>query len=231
MATSYGNPPVITEGLRLYYDAGNALSYPGSGSSWFDVAGNKLNATLFNSPVPNSSGYINFVDSSQQYATGPNLGNLTTWTAEVWFRLSASLTNKVSAIICNQYDLSSKLNFSVGTNNAPISYNLVVGFFDGAWHNTTGFVPSTNTWYQVVGTYNGSTISQYVNGVANGGTLSYSGTPQSGGETRMMRRWDYITAQDNLVAGDLSIARVYNRALTDTEILQNFNSNRSRFKL
>ncbi len=119
----------------------------------------------------------------------------------------------------------------MGTNNAPANYNLAVGFFDGAWRNTSGFTPSLNTWYQVVGTYDGTTIRQYVNGSANGGTLTYSGTPQSGGEVRLMRRWDSPLLPGNLVDGDLAIVKIYNTALSSGEVLANFNSNKNRFGL
>jgi hypothetical protein len=105
----------------------------------------------------------------------------------------------------------------------------VVGFFNGSWRNTTGFDPLTNTWYQVVGTYDGSVITQYVNGMASGGTVNYVGTSQSGGEIRLMRRWDGTVTTNNLINGDLSIVRVYNTALNSTQILQNYNENVNRF--
>ena len=215
----------------IYLDAGNNLSYSGSGSIWYDLEGVSNNATLINTPTYSSSysGILSFDDASSEYATIPNIGDLNTWTVEVWFRLSSSLNGKVSSLVTNQYNLSTKLNFSVGTNNAPSSYNLVVGFFDGAWRNTTGFAPSLNTWYQVVGTYDGSVIRQYVNGVASGGTLNYVGTPASGGEVRLMRRWDSTVTSGNLVDGDLSIVKIYNTALDSTQVLNNYNENAARF--
>lgn len=221
------------EGLQplVYLDAGNNTSYSGSGSVWYDLEGASNNATLINTPTYSSSysGILSFDDASSEYATIPNIGDLNTWTVEVWFRLSSSLNGKVSSLVTNQYNLSTKLNFSVGTNNAPSSYNLVVGFFDGAWRNTTGFVPSLNTWYQVVGTYDGSVIRQYVNGVASGGTLNYVGTPQSGGEVRLMRRWDSTVTSGNLIDGDLSIVKIYTTALDSTQVLNNYNENAARF--
>jgi hypothetical protein len=217
----------------VYLDSGNNLSYSGSGSIWYDLEGVSNNATLVNTPTYSSSfqGILSFDDLSSEYATIPNIGDLNQWTVEVWFRISKSLTGKVSSLVTNQFNLSNKLNFSVGTNNAPSSYNLVVGFFDGAWRNTTGFVPSLNTWYQVVGTYDGSVLRQYVNGTASGGTLNYVGTPQSGGEVRLMRRWDTTVSSGNLIAGDLAIVKIYTQALSDSDVLQNFNGYKSRFGL
>ena len=215
----------------VYLDAGNNLSYSGSGSIWYDLEGVSNNATLVNTPTysSNYNGILSFDDASSEYATIPDIGDLNTWTVEVWFRLSSGLTGKVSSLVCNQYNLATKLNFSVGTNNAPSNYNLAVGFFDGAWRNTTGFIPELNKWYQVVGTYDGSVIRQYVNGVASGGTLNYVGTPASGGEVRLMRRWDDTVTAGNLIDGDLSIVKIYDTALDSTQVLNNYNDNSGRF--
>lgn len=233
MSANFDYEDVVTTGLVYIVDSGFTCSYPKTGSTWYDLGGNTKDATLFNTPtyITDNSGSLRFSDTSLEYATSPDLGNLSNWTVECWFRLSSSLNGKVTSIVCNQYDLATKLNFSIGTNNAPTSFNLCAGFFDGAWHNTTGFTPSTNTWYQVVGTYDGTTIRQYVNGTADGGTLTYSGTPQSGGEVRLMRRWDSALSSVNLVNGDLSIARIYNRALSATEILTNYDNTKGRFGL
>jgi hypothetical protein len=46
MATSYGNPQMVTDGLVLYLDAGNSLSYPGSELFGRDLSGNSNTGTL-----------------------------------------------------------------------------------------------------------------------------------------------------------------------------------------
>lgn len=220
--------------LVVGLDSGNASSYSGSGSVWNDLSGNNNDATLINSPTFSSSngGILQFDDVSLEYGTIPNIGNLSAWTVEAWFRITTSLTGKVSSLVSNEFDLANKLNFSIGTNNAPFNYNLAAGFFDGSgWHTTTGFAPQTNVWYQVVGTYDGTTIRQYVNGSASGGTVNYTGNPQSGGQVRLMRRWDSALNQGNLVDGDLAIINIYNTALSSGEITSSWNSNKSRFGL
>lgn len=229
-----GKPKYIPSGLVVLLDA---AYYSGSGTTWTDLSGNGNNATLINSPTYStaSRGMFSFLDTSFQYASIPNIGNLSQWTIEAWFRPTASLTGKISSVVTNQFDLVNKLNYSLGTNNAPTSYNLCAGFFDGVgsgWHNTTGIATTANTWYQVVGTYDGTTIRQYVNGSASGGTLTYSGTPQSGGEVRIMRRWDSPNNDStNFLKGDVSIVRIYNRALSAEEVLSNYEGSRSRFAI
>jgi Concanavalin A-like lectin/glucanases superfamily len=230
MVTNFDYPNIVTSGLTLMFDIAYLPSYPRTGSTVNDLSGNNSSATLFNSPTFSSSniGILNFDDTSLQYGLTPNLGNLSQWTVEAWFNLNSLLTGKVTSIISNEFN-GSNVNFSIGTNNSPTNSNLAVGFYNGIWRSTTGFVPTTNVWYQVVGTYDGSTIKQYINGVASGGTLSYVGTPTSGGGVRLMRRWDDTTTSSNYVNGNLAIAYVYNRALSATEVLQNYTSLSSRF--
>lgn len=50
MSNLYG-PRIVTNGLVLCLDAGNNKSYPGSGSTWYDLSGNNYHFTLTNSPV------------------------------------------------------------------------------------------------------------------------------------------------------------------------------------
>jgi len=221
----------FTGNLLLSLDSGNSSSYSGTGSIWYDISGNGNNATLFNSPTYSSSysGILQFDDASLEYGTFNDLGNLSQFTVEAWFRLTSSLTGKVSSIVSNQYNSSTAVNFSIGTNNAPNDYNLSVGFYDNTWYNTTGFVPQTNVWYQVVGTYDGTSLRQYINGQASGGTINISRTPISGGNNRLMRRWDETLSSGYLIDGDLAIVKIYSEALSPSNILDSYNSTYTRF--
>ena len=223
----------VQGGLEVYLDSGNNLSYSGSGNTWYDLSPNNNNATLINTPTYNATfgGILQFDDVSLEYATIPNIGNLNNWTVEAWFKLTTSLSGKVTSVVSNQFNLTDKLNYSLGTNNAPTNTNLAAGFYDGSWHTTGGIVLQTGIWYQAVGTYDGLVLRQYFNGVASGGTLNYAGNPQSGGEIRLMRRWDETLTSGNFVDGDLAIVRIYNTALSSSDVLQNFNTDKSRYGL
>jgi len=70
------NNKVVPTGLSstnlvLFLDASNKASYPGSGSTWYDLSGNNNNATLFGSPVYSTSngGILTFSSTSNQYAS------------------------------------------------------------------------------------------------------------------------------------------------------------------
>ena len=229
--------PIIDNSLKFWLDAGQNTSYSGTGTTWTDISSSGANATLFGAPTYSSTNYggaFTFVPASSQYAnTSTNLGNMSTWTIEATFKVSADLTNQVTTVLTNIYNGASSLNFSMGTNNAGVvpgaaQWNICVGFFDGSWRNTTGFAPVLNTWYHVVGTYNGSTIVQYLNGAQNS-TLNYSGTPTSGGAIRIARRWDDVVTSTNLFPGDISVIKIYNRALSLDEVTSNYNALRNRY--
>lgn len=228
---------IVDNSLKLWLDSGQTSSYSGSGTTWFDLSSNGSNVTLSGSPTfssTNFGGSFTFVPASSQYGnTSVNLGNMSKWTIEATFKTSASLTNQITTILTNVYNGASSLNYSMGTNNAGVvggdaQWNICVGFFDGSWRNTVGFVPTINTWYHCVGTYDGSSIIQYVNGSVNT-TLNYSGTPTSGGLTRIARRWDDIVKNTNLFPGDISTIKIYNRALSLDEITTNYNSLKNRY--
>lgn len=221
---------IVTTNLTLYL---NAQNYSGSGSTW--SAANGSNATLFNTPTYTSASptYFSFDPTSFEYATVPSLGNLTNWTVESWAMVTSNLTTlaKVTSIIGNQFDGINKLNFSLGTNNAPTNYNLTMGFYDGNWRNVSGFTPTLNSWYHLVGTYDGSTIKLYVNNTLQS-QLSYTGTPQSGGEIRIARRWDSsATDAVNFFPGNIAVVRIYSSALNSTQVTQNWNAEKTRFGL
>ncbi len=227
MAIVY-NTNTVKDGLIFCLDGGNVKSYPGTGTTWNDVSLRKNNTTLVNTPTYNASGHLSFASASSQYATAPSPGNLNTWTAEAFVRFTSSFGTKVAMVVGGQYNGTNMLNFTIGTNNAPTNYNIAVGFFDGAWRSTTGVNYALNTWHHIVGTYDGTTIRQYTNG-AQVDSLNYTGTPTSGGEIRINRRWDDVVSSGNLFDTDIGAIRIYSRALTAAEVLQNFNAVRGRF--
>jgi hypothetical protein len=232
------SPKATTDGLIFLVDAANQRSYVSGSSTWTDLSKSAKNATFVTKTpayLSAANGSLDFNDADFGYGdTNYNFGNLSNWTVEAWAKIGKSLNGKVTTIVTNQYDLSNQLNFSLGTNNAPSSYNLVAGFFNlsqGGWKNTTGHTPPLNTWFQIVGSYDGSTIKQYYNGIVTS-SLSFTGTSLSGGTVRIATRWDDLTqTTSNYFSGSIGIVKIYNRTLSDIEVLQNYNTTKGRFGL
>lgn len=232
MGTKY-NSRSVSDGLLLYLDAANNRSYSGSGNTWYDLSPNTRNVVLYNTPTFSSSniGSLDFDAPSSEYGTFSSPSNLSVFTCEAWIKVNTTpASNTVQAIITQTYPGStSKINYSLGFNgtNATGAYDGKIngGFYDGTWRLTSGFTPTVGVWYHTAVTYNGTTIIQYQNGISQS-TLNYSGTPTgSGGSSYIMRRWD----DANFLDGNLALLKLYNRALSASEILQNYNATKGRF--
>ena len=217
MGVTY-NPRIVTDGLVLALDAGNTKSYPGSGTTWTDLSGLGNNGTLSTTYTHNSAeGFLKF--SGSGVATIPSL-LLSNVTWEIFYRSNSSDTFSPYGRILDFGDTT----ISLGT---AISYQLRMWTNAGGSRSTESAldgVGQDNTWHHIIYSYDGSTTafyfdSVYQNGYAKSGALN-------GGSSADLTIGNGDT---NLFNGDIAIVRVYNRALTSSEIQQNFNALRGRY--
>lgn len=222
-------PNVVTSGLTLFLDSGFIPSYKKSGSTWTDLSLSGKNATLINSPSFSSSnqGILLFSASSSQYATTADLGTLSNFTINCWYYMNTvPQSNKYPALVCNTYDLVSKVNFSLGVNESPWSGKIAGGFYNSGWYNAAGFTPTANTWTNACVTYDGSNIKLYRDGVLFSSAATSTAAVTSGQGVRIARRWDDV----DYIDGYIPIVSIYNRALSANEISQNYSAIYPRFQ-
>ena len=210
-------PNIVTSGLTLYLDAGYTVSYPKSSNSWIDISGNGHNGSLINGPTYSSDGGGCIVsDGSDDGVTVPDSINLdlTNFTLDgwVWF---------------NQHkDYGSLLVKGPGGAGQLFNYcfffyasSLVCGFGDGSNFYSAGVLTTPNvpinTWHHIVGVYNSVAISFYLNGVLMQSNPIVA-TPYQNTNNLNIIQSDYP------IDGKVISAKVYNRALSATEILQNY---------
>jgi hypothetical protein len=215
---------VVTENLLLHYNTFNTASYNGSGVTITDISGNSRNGTITGSPTWTSN-YFTFVDD---YITTPNLSSLITSANEVHsVELWVYPTN--SGVLV-QYNNSTSPNTSYHASSIEIvGGNLEVGFWNGSGLSSTGNIGavSFNEWHQIVLTYNGSVCKGYIDGVFKGSVNVSWSSPMDASQPFYMNFGyaDTTSHGDGTnFDGRFGIMRVYNKALTDAEVLSNYNS-------
>ena len=223
--------PVYNNGLVLNLDAGNANSYPGTGTTWFDLASGN-NGTLTNGPTydTTSGGVITFDGINDYIDFGLSNINLpTNITLSAWINQSSPL-KMIGNIITKEGSGQTDLDY--GLTTSP-NGNLYFWFNNGSYriHETsTNVINSTNTWYNVVSVFDDTNnrVKMYVNGVEvynQPETTSLLAHTNS----KLWIGWRNSLVSGQLFYGSISSTQIYNRALSETEILNNFNSTRGRF--
>lgn len=213
---------IVTTGLLVWLDAGNASSYPGSGTTWSDLSGNGNNATLLNGAAYSATGggSISF-NGSNQYADGTtnSATNLTgDMSMDMWFRVSAHPGDWVR--VFGRGNVSTRTyGFWYNPNYNGASYFL----YQRSGNLYYNFTYSLNTWYHVACTSSGSNHTLYVNG-------SSVGTGSWGASTGVSEAWTcgyglWHTYHNGLI----SVARLYNRALSASEVTQNYDNEKARY--
>ena len=226
--TSTSAPP-LTPLLSL--DAGNPASYPGSGTVWTDTIGS-MPFTLVNGPTYNSAngGYIQFTPSSGQYAySTTNLGTLANWSIEAWHYYDGTNTSSGPNIFTEYSYTGGTINLGLGWGNGSGADNELQAWWYGpGFQGTPSYSLTPGAWYQIVGTFDGTTLNLYVNN-----TLVRTAVAPPGGAANpaigygLMTRWD----PGGLWGGRLGIVRIYDASLTGVQVTQNYNADRSRFGL
>jgi len=216
----------VTENLQFYVDAGLPESYSGTGTTWYDISGNSRNLTMDSlSYSSNNGGYIIFdgshtADSVATYSINFSNG----FTVESVAKFSGSSYEGLFAF--NNQMTSDYINIQA-QNGANVRWEIESG-----QSFTSTDTLSSNTWYHFTCVYEGDsnntsgTARIYINGVENN-TASLNGyrAGQSQTSNFVLGLWD-----GNLT-GNIALSRMYNKVLTPTEVLYNFNATRSRYGL
>jgi len=237
--------PIVTDGLLLHLDAGFTPSYSRSGTTWYDISGNDYNGELVNGPTYTSTngGGIqgDGADDTIQIANVPSLQPTDSFSVFALFNITSIAVSNITdnsgtvfgrsntatvlgnfGIGCGYNAITSATTLSIGLrNNSNIFINIGISYT----FNTTIYVGFTYTPGQGKFYTNGELVSTVNNAAFSGGSLasttnfqSFSANPIVGGNGRRL-------------AGIMYIASVYNKALSEQEVQQNFNALKGRFGL
>jgi hypothetical protein len=206
------SPRIVTDGLVLCLDAGNTKSYPGSGTTWTDLSGRGNNGTLVNGVGYNGSnlGSLSFdgVDDYVQFST------VSVQTVCFWGRMEDGIP-RLAGLVCTSATGDGALRTDpTGTfRTSPDGNDFHSGFTSSFMINGVSNLSDNGSGGFVIP--NGRTLQQdfYVGAIGNARNLSTISH----------------TFLGRVYKGRVYAVYLYNRQLTNTELLQNFNALRGRF--
>jgi Concanavalin A-like lectin/glucanases superfamily len=228
MSTVGGGVNIVTNGLVLYLDASNTKSYVSGSTTWNDVSRSENNGTLTNGPTFNSGngGSIVFDGSNQYVSIGVN-----------------SITGSSAFTLCGWLNVKTHSNYGIALfmGTASTSQSAFIGYVRTAQVGTTnsiggglfgvnygsGILQNTGFHYVCL-TYNGGAggiMVVYVDGINR-----VSGTTTANIGTTSLRMGSSNTGTF-IYNGNIAQSSIYNRALSASEVLQNYNATKSRFGL
>jgi len=231
---AFGNGPrIVTSGLVLSLDAADRNSYVSGSTTWNDLSGNNNNGTLTNGPTFNSGnggsivfdGTNDFVDCGN--GTSINITNNVS--VNVWFKITA-VTTTYQGIIAKR-NAGGNTNYGINFNNSlfQLYYN-TTGTYRVLNVNYSSYF-TTNTWYNVFGTLAQNSTSTDAKMYLNSSLIASSTLLENITTIATNLTIGQSSSTTELFNGSIGNTQIYNRVLSATEILQNYNAQKSRFGL
>jgi hypothetical protein len=235
MALKY-SPSIIKSGLVASFDSGDINSYPGSGTTWYDLSGNGNHATMYYMNSPSAGNTSGFDTTTKYMMFDRHLGgsdgavnnvviipnSVTTqgvlcqngMAIDMWFRETSTVCTAFTKwdgswelYYCNSFVFRTQ-----GSGGADIN---------------TGLASSPGTWRNIIATHDGTTAKTYVNGAL----ISSNTNVVTGQNTSNNIAIGAYASGIYASYGAIPIYRLYNRPLSASEITSNYNAQKSRFGL
>ena len=226
---------IVTDSLVLNMDAGYVPSYPKNGSIWYDNSSISSNSTLYNGASYSSSNGGNIVfDGSNDYSS--------TTAGQAFYQYTNQLTvswwmKRNGTITVGSGGGQSTFNVDNMSTNVWLMHgnpDNTVNFYvndSGNWRTTATSTLLDNTWYNITGTINTSNVSVYTNGSLTSTSSGISSGITNNSSSIVGWGFDPRYLGSRHFNGSIAYASVYNRALSASEVLQNFNALKARFGL
>lgn len=207
------NTSIVRNGLVLHLDAANVKSYPGSGTTWYDLSGNGNHGTLVNGPTFDSAnkGCLSF-DGTNDYVVG-NISSYSSaeYTSTTWVFLNTVAPEQ------HLTNLKGSVQFYVKAGTLG----------SASFGNLTGGIINATTWYMLTQRRaSDGTGSIFI----NGDFISSSALPAPGAVTQYVVG-NYVGGGNYWLNGKIGVSKIYNRALSASEIKQNFEALRGRYSI
>jgi hypothetical protein len=228
-------PNMVTDGLVLYLDAANTKSYVSGSTRWNDISTGGNNGTLTNGPTfSGANGGSIVFDGTNDYVESGKI-NPTYFTISCWFKVNGVPSNNDDfggvLVISSPQLFGGFVQYAVAHSWTTQRLNFTVQSNVG-YASTPNNSVSGNVIYNVTAIYTGLRNQIYVNGnfvteTVNTTNPSY---PTTGNVNVQIGRWGYA-GFERYFNGNIYQTSIYNRALSSSEVLQNYNATKGRFGL
>lgn len=246
MAFHFGNT-VVTDGLVMYLDAANRRSYPGSGTIWRDLINTTSTGVLTNGPVFDGTdgGSILFdnLDDRVIIPPSPQINNLSQnkITVSSWAFVTAAGSNRRTIaqkrvteggwILSLRPDINTVRAFVIATG-----WNVGDALTEASPATPTNFIGRWNNFSMTYDIAGDRRIKIYINGVEGNYILQpVNPIPSDSDEAGdLFIGWGVSLPNPTTVfpfGGKIAQVSIYNRVLSASEILQNYNALKSRYGL
>jgi hypothetical protein len=239
----YRGPQIVKDGLVLWLDAANDKSYTSGSAIWRDMSGNNYSGSLVNGPTFSSANNGSIVfDGTDDYAqiTNPSALQVQNMSISVWVNPTAAV-NAITSLVDYDHATVPNQGWVLQSTDATTNRYYYFGWWDGStFQPATGIGPglgvqlANSTWQNLTYTKSGTSVIGYLNGVqtftstAGSATVSYQ-------LNRNLRIGGVVSTGSGVgnrsYKGNIATTQIYNRALTPSEVQQNFNALRGRYNL
>lgn len=219
---SYGGG-IVTTNLQLRLDAGNPLSYSGTGNIWYDLSGNGNDVTMQNSGNISWDNGGFFTLTSNGYFNNTSTTNLpigsSPYTLSVWVQFGSIWGSQGMISVSDTWGSGNSVNaFRTNGTNGLVNY---------WWGNDLAALfnpPSSEVWFNFVAKWDGTNRSIWANGVAITEPQTVSGLNVSNGVLNIGN-----TNNGEYLNGNIGQVLIYDVALSSTEIMDNFDNTKSNY--
>jgi len=236
------NNNIVTDGLVFYIDPAYKKSYPGTGTNVNDLINTAVSGTLSSSPtfdLTQGNGVFDFDGTDKiTYNLGNVLAGSTEMSISCWMNMqNLSFKAAFGMNKDNTFNGGDMYNFSCNFYNSQIRFNIRNGNNPYAYFN--GITnPGTNVWFHYVGVFDGSQSTNatknkiYLDGVAQ--TVVFGGNQPTSLPSFVEGDNFLVGIGENLTwhcDGQIGAIQIYNKALTQTQVSQNYQAQKERFGL
>lgn len=223
----YVNGDFVTSNLILYFNPASYLSYPTTGATISNLVSNSLNGTMsnvtFTNPYLSFNGSNSTISVTDNSSLEPNTGD---FTVEIW--VNYSVISGSSRVLIGKTDGGNSVDWGYGIRTVSNGNTYIeIGSGSGSTITSPVYAVTTNTWYQLVGVINNTSnlVSLYVNGSLIGSNVNNLTSIRN--TTSPLYIGSFNNGQfSQWFNGKMGIVRIYNSALSASDVSKNFEANR-----